>query len=206
MKLSNSEQHIIERIYSGDRSAFSYIYKEYFNALCTYALNYFEDKEDVKNIVQDVIISLWENRSKAKEIKTLRSYLFGSVHNQCLNYLKHKRVVEKHQAEISFTLLELSLKTVDYLESSEEVNGILQTIESLPEQTRNVFKMKRFEELSYKEIAEKLGISDRTVDTHMTKAMRLLKEKLGHLLLIVIINIAFFYLMSTGFYKHSLLS
>ena len=205
VQLSKTEQQILEKIYSGDRSSFAYIYKHYFNALCTYASNYIEEKEDCKNIVQDIIIKLWENRAGARDINSLRSYLFGSVHNQCLNHLKHKRIVEKHQAEVTYTLLELSLETTDFLESNEEITIIMQAIENLPEQTKKVFRMKRFDDMSYKEIAEKLQISDRTVDTHMTKAMRLLKEKLNHLLMVTILLHHFFHLVTTGFYKLSLL-
>ena len=200
-----NEKHIIDSIYSGDRKIFSVIYKEYFNALCSYATNYVDDREEVKNIVQDVIINIWENRAKANEIKSLRSYLFGSVHNQCLNNIKHKRIVEKHQENITLTLKEMSMETVDFLESEEDVNMIHRAIESLPEQTKKVFKMKRFESLSYKEIAEHLQISDRTVDTHMTKAMKLLKEKLGHLLMVLFITYHLFYFSSTEFNLLSLL-
>jgi len=188
----NREKNILERISAGDNTAFSYIYKEYFNALCSYAKNYFADSEEVKNVVQDVIMSLWENRTEAIRIKSLRSYLFKSVHYQCLNHIKHRKVIEKFNGEAAYNLKMIALETEDVIESNEQIKEIMDAIEQLPNQTKLVFKMKRFDEMSYKEIAEKLGISDRTVDTHMTKAMRKLKEILGHMLFFLILGYGIF--------------
>lgn len=152
-----------------------------------YAANYFDEPEDVKNIVQDVIMSIWEKRAEVLEIRSLRSYLFKSVHYQCLNYIKHEKVKKRFHSEVDYFLRNTALETNDVIESKEQIDEINKAIESLPEQTKRVFKMKRFEQLSYKEIAAQLDISDRTVDSHMTKAMKKLKELLGHLLIFLLI-------------------
>jgi RNA polymerase sigma-70 factor (ECF subfamily) len=146
--------------------------------LCRYAYTFLQDKEEAEEVVQSVFISLWEKRH-ALEIQTsFKAYLYRMVRNSCLNLIKHEKVKQQHVAH------ELAVAEVSYDSVSEKVNAseltlkISEAMKVLPEQCRLVFQLSRFEELKYQEIADQLQISVKTVENHMGKALKIMREQL----------------------------
>lgn len=164
----------IARIIAGDTRAYEQVYSRWFSPLCNYARRFFPD--EAEEIVQDCLLRVWESREKLANITSLRAYLYQMVHNACLNHHKHQKVVKKYRSEAAYLLrsIELEQSSEQLLEQiSHDVN---QAIDQLSEQCQRVFKMKYKDGLKYKQIAEQLSISERTVETHVVNALRQLRE------------------------------
>jgi len=178
--MAGNESEILHKIANGDASLFKYLYKTYYKSLCSYVYNHFNDLAEAENVVQEVFSQVWEQRSRLKEVKNLKSYLFQATHYKCLDLLRTKKVQKKFEDEVAYQLKQIEFE--DELVSDESLHQIEFAINNLPEQRKKVVVMKRLEGLSYKHIAKKLGISERTAETHMALAMRTLRSKLSHLL------------------------
>lgn len=176
---------------TGDVNAFEMIFKSYYPVLCNYAYTYLKDKEEAEEIVQNVFLNVWEKRSQISIQSSLKSYLYQTVRNTCLNVIKHEKVKRKHQEET------LAIKDRAYEAVSDRVIGkeleekIALAIQSLPEQCRIVFTMSRFEELKYAEIASELNISVKTVENQIGKALKIMREQLKEYLPLVLIFFQF---------------
>lgn len=169
---------LLKEIRKGNNEAFEYLFKNYYPRLRGYAIRFIDDNETVRDIIQDCFINLWEKRSFLKSI-SIQSLLFAMVRNACINHLKHCNVIEEHRLEhVVRTKGEERLYHTDfsfepeqkllYMELQEQIN---QVIDKLPGQCREVFLMSRFERLKNKEIADKLQISIKTVEKHISKAL-----------------------------------
>jgi len=161
-----------------DQSTFERIFRDYFLALCSFATRYTQDQDEAKDIVHQVFTNLWEKRETIHFDQSLRSYLYTSVHNRCLNYIRDKKKFIKDDLPQSEEMLVNYIDQSDFMEAEELRNEIYSALEELPEGSRNIFKMSRFEGKKYKEIAEELGISIKTVETQMSKALKHMKNKL----------------------------
>ena len=152
-----------------------------------YARKFIQDNEVAKDLVQDAFLSLLsrEQQKEKDEIDNLKSYLFRAVRNNCLNYLTHKKVEnEFHVKEIERSKREIHFyDTHATLVEKELQHKLKEAIDDLPEHYRVPFKLSRFEELANKEIAEKLGLPLRTVETQIYRAMTILRKKFGKQLL-----------------------
>lgn len=169
---------LINRMQKLDKTAFEQLFREHFTPLVAFANKFLHDIDSSKEIVHDAYIKLWEKRDTIDLSKSVKSYLFTSVYNRSLNYIRdHKKFMKEEMDYERFD-------TGDYQDSSRKMIGkeieqeINQSIESLPEACKNVFLLSRFEGLKYAEIAEKLGISVKTVEAQMSKALKILREKL----------------------------
>lgn len=167
-----------------DQVQFEIAYKQYFSMLVGFAFQYVEDSDTSEDIVQEVFSNLW-NQSDHLDVKTnLKSYLFGAVRNACLNHLRHQKVVEAHADEVVAGKEEgLS----DFMEMDELRDKIESALAQLPEKRRQIFELSRFEEKKYHEIAEELDISIKTVETQMSRALKVMREVLGSYLMYAII-------------------
>lgn len=185
-----AEQQQIEALVAGDITAFEMIFRTYYQPLCNYAYTFLQDKENAEEIVQSTFLSVWEKRETLSIRTGVKPYLYAMVRNACLNVIKHEKIKQKHAVE------ELAVGVHSYDSVSHTVAGselelkIQQAMEQLPEQCRLVFKLSRFEELKYSEIAEQLNISIKTVENHMGKALKIMREQLKDYLplLIVLMN------------------
>jgi len=194
------EKQIIDKINKGDIEALHYIYREYYPSLCIYARNFTRTKELAEEIVQDVFIGLWEKQDRLNINISLKSYLFISVRNTCLNYLKHLQVVNKFNEYYTQKLKEaqdfysITQETGDSLliarELEEKINN---AIESLPEQCRKIFLMSRVDCLKHKDIADKLNVTINTVHRQtsiaLEKIRKAVKDFLTFFLLLISIYI-----------------
>lgn len=171
----------------GDEGVFEKLFKAYYSPLCQYAFTLLKDKDESEEIVQGVFHNFWEKKAQV-EIKTsLKSYLYKMVYHLCLNRLKHQKVKEAY-LDYNATQIQQNYASATDLANENELKAkIEEAMNSLPEQCRLVFRLSRFEELKYAEIAEHLGISIKTVENQMGKALKILRIKLADFLVLVIV-------------------
>lgn len=152
------------------------VYSQKFGELCRYALFFVADEDVSRDIVQDVFVDFFEYASSGNEISNVNSFLIRSVKNRCLNYIKGKEIRDKYFSFISNMLLQSESDSDSMLEV-EEVERVLENlIDSMPELRGRIFKMSRAEGKTYAQIAEELSISQKTVEAHITKSLKCLRE------------------------------
>jgi len=171
---------------AGNAVVFERVFKSEFKNLYSYACSILKDEAAAEEMVQQVFYKLWEKRGTIQELQSVTAYLYRSVHNECLNYLKHAKVKSAHQAYAAYTSKEADLPP-DQVTLKELQNQIDSAIQELPEQCRAVFQMSRYEDLKYKDIADRMGISVKTVENQMGKALRTLRTKLAEFLPVVVL-------------------
>ncbi|MEI7423883.1 MAG: RNA polymerase sigma-70 factor [Prolixibacteraceae bacterium] len=165
------------------KDGFRHIFQQFYQPLYHLSSHYLEDPDEAKEVVQNAFVKLWEVRQNLNEDSNIRNYLFTLVKNNCLNLLKRKQLLLKHHEklkwmEMHYQYQSLSRMGDDYLEFNELKEKIDQAIKNLPEHCRVVFEMSRFEELKNREIAEKLGVTQKTVEAHLTRALKILRNEL----------------------------
>jgi len=170
---------ITERIRKGDIKEFESLFRSSYASLVKYAKTLIKDHDTAEEIVQDLFFRLWQNKEKIKVESSLNGYLFRSVHNSCLHYIEHLKVVERHEQEMSFVQNEGFESPAEILQYKELQAKIARTIEKLPERCGRIFCMNRFEGLKYSEIAEKLAVSVKTVEANMGKALKEFRKALA---------------------------
>lgn len=167
----------------GDRNSFKSIFQEYYQPLCHLSIQYLEDEDEAKGVVQEAFVKLWEIRQNLDPDSNIQNFLFTLVKNSCLNLIKRRQILLRHhekirRLEMHYQYESLSRIGNDYLEFNELKEKIDLAIRKLPEHCRAVFEMSRFEELKNREIAEKLGVTQKTVEAHLTKALKILRKEL----------------------------
>ncbi|MES2680947.1 MAG: RNA polymerase sigma-70 factor [Bacteroidota bacterium] len=172
-----SDQQYWQLISKGDKSAFEQAFRAYYQSLCNYAVPLIKDKDEAEEVVQNVFFNIWSKREALQINSSLKSYLYRAVHNDCLNKLKHVKVKTLYAEDYKKSAGAFNSAT-DTLEAKELGVKINKAIDSLPEQCGNVFRLSRFENLKYAEIASQLDISVKTVENHMGKALKILREQL----------------------------
>ena len=145
-----------------DKDLFEQLFKEHFVYLTNFAIKYVYDTEIARDITQKVFINLWEKRNSIDLEKSIRSYLFTSVRNRCINYIRDNKKFRSEILDIDILDTEYSYETkdIELKELEEKIDSILS---SLPEKCRQVFVMSRYKNMKYKEIARELDISEKTV-------------------------------------------
>jgi RNA polymerase sigma-70 factor (ECF subfamily) len=173
------DTEIIGRIRNGDIKEFESLFRSSYASLVKYARTLIKDPDTAEEIVQDLFFRLWQNKEKIKIESSLNGYLFRSVHNSCLHYIEHMKVVERHEQEMAFVQNDGSESPDEILQYKELQSRIARTIEKLPERCGQIFCMNRFEGLKYSEIAEKLAVSIKTVEANMGKALKEFRKALA---------------------------
>jgi RNA polymerase sigma-70 factor, ECF subfamily len=172
------DSEIIRRIREGDKGQFEILFRSSYSALVKYAKSLIKDHDTAEEIVQDLFFRLWQDKEKIKIESSLNGYLFRSVHNKCLHYIEHRKVVLKHSEEISRKDEEFPENPSEILQHKELQARIAGILERLPERCGKIFSMNRFDGFKYTEIAEKLGISVKTVEADMSKALKEFRSEL----------------------------
>jgi len=172
------EKDLIVRLKAGDQTAFELLFHFYYPGLVMYSTQFTIDRMEAEEIVQDFFVRFWQKHQQILLTDSLKSYLFLSVKNGCLNYLKHKKVEEKYIRQMA----ELSNRHLAYdpdlYLASELQEKVKNAIDLLPEKCREVFIMSRIHGLKNEEIATNLNISKRTVETQISKALKVLRVEL----------------------------
>lgn len=171
----------------GDETSFEKLFKTYFKQLHAYAFTMLRDEADAEEMVQQVFFKLWERNRSLSFAGPAGAYLYRAVHNESLNFIKHRKVKSSHQLHVAYTMKNDAEHPAKKILAGELEKKIHAALEELPEQCRTVFQLSRFEELKYREIADKLEISVKTVENQMGKALKLLRLKLAEFLVFFIL-------------------
>jgi RNA polymerase sigma-70 factor (ECF subfamily) len=171
--------HLIRRLKDGDIKAFELIFSKYKGKLYFFTLGYLHSATETEEIIQNLFVSLWENRHTLEEELSLRNYLYKAAINRVYNYFKHQAVKQKYfdHLAIEETLAEDHTHQHIYY---NELKGTVETlIGALPFRQQMIFKLSRQEGLSHQEIADRLGLSVRSVENQIYRALRYIKEHLN---------------------------
>ncbi|HET9432604.1 MAG TPA: RNA polymerase sigma-70 factor [Chitinophagaceae bacterium] len=174
-----------------DETAFEQVFKTHFKRLHAYAFTILRDEVEAEEMVQQVFFKLWDRNEYLSLTGSVSAYLYRAVHNESLNYIKHQKVRSTHQLHIAYSMKNEVEHPAKKILSGELEKKIHLALNELPEQCRTIFQMSRFDELKYREIADKLGISVKTVENQMGKALKLLREKLVDFLVLILLFIHF---------------
>ncbi len=175
------------------KNTYSGIFRKYYPSLLFYATR-FIDQEQAEDIVQDAFVELWERRDSIEMGEQIASFMYRSVYTKTINKLKHEAVVSKYgSALMDIYKAKMNFLSPDHndilkkIENKEMKQEIFLVIEELPDRCKEVFKLSYLHSMKNKDIAEVLGISLRTVETHMYKALKLLRSKLSHLIFLFLL-------------------
>lgn len=185
-QLSASDLDLIDRLKQDDESAMAVIYKAYWEPLYRSAYNVFKNREICEDIVQELFIRLWKNRHAVEISISLKAYLHASIRYEVFRQIRAGRANEHIYDDLLERLHAPAVHTS--IEYEELVTQISSIVEQLPEKCREVYKLSRQENLSHKQIAERLNISTKTVENHLTKALRLLRTSLGAELTLLLVQ------------------
>lgn len=174
------DHQLLKKIKSDNEKAFEQLFEKYYEPLVRFAYRYVGSVHIAEELVQDVFAVLWEDRKKLDTKGSIKSFLYQSTRNNALDHIRHQKVVEKYE-ELVVNYLYDRNHEIELIDSTgEEFRIAVQdAIEELPEQTKYIYKLSRKDGLTYKEISSVLGISDKTVESHMSKALSILRRKLS---------------------------
>lgn len=171
-----SEQLLLKKISEGCVLSYETLFNTYWKRLYLYAFKVYNDEALCEDMVQEVFINLWE-RKENLNVNHLESYLFKSVKYKMANAIRDLKFTDYHLSELhQISVNESTINSIEYKEFEKEIDSLINT---LPEKCRNVFIMSRYDHLSNAEIATKLNLSIRTVETHISNALKYLKSNLG---------------------------
>ena len=173
---------IIEGLDRREKVVFDYIFNYYYSSLCAFALQYIDDRNSVEDLVQDFFVYLWIEAPRLKIKSSLKSYLFASIKNRCLDYQKHHKITEKYRSFILFSSEKEDNSMEHYFAESELRLAIQSSQEKLPPRCREIFELSRLNGLSNQEISDKLGISKRTVELQISNSLKILRKELTEFL------------------------
>lgn len=177
----NSDKISIKRLKEDDESALTIIYNTYWKLLYASAFNILKNKELSEDVVQNIFISLWNNRKQLEIKVSLKSYLYASTRYHVFAVIRKNKSISQIELldDVDNRIKKTSPETkLMFKELVEQINSV---IDSLPDKCRKVYKLSREEQLSHKEISQKLNISTKTVENHITKALKTLRVSLGYI-------------------------
>lgn len=178
-------QDIVLKIKTGDEQAFEQVFRSNYAGMCGFAGKYIDDKDEAEEVVQEVFFNYWSKKETLDIIGALEAYLYRSVRNACLNHLKHMQVRAKFVEQASLQEEESSFSnSIEVLELQGKIED---SIDQLPSERKKIFKLSREEGLKYREIADQLGLSVKTVETQMGKALKFLRENLTEYLPVLLL-------------------
>ncbi|MGB8194622.1 MAG: RNA polymerase sigma-70 factor [Chitinophagaceae bacterium] len=178
LRMEVNENVLINRLKKREEAAFEEVFKANYKSLHAYAFTLLREETAAEEMVQNVFYKLWERTESLSIEGSLKAYLYRAVHNESLNYLKHLKVRSQHQLHIAHRMDQSTENASRKLQMKELEQKVQDALNDLPQQCRTIFQLSRFEELRYREIAERLNISIKTVENQMGKALKLLRLKL----------------------------
>jgi RNA polymerase sigma-70 factor (ECF subfamily) len=179
--LQEPDLHLVERLKNKDKRAFELVFNEYYNVLRSYAFRFVDEIEEAEEVVQEVFVKFWEKCEHLAPDSSIKSYLYRSIHNTCLNQIKHQKVKDSYRQYVVNFLEEAREDSYEEQSDNGVQERIFRAIDNLPPRCSEIFKLSRFEGLKYREIADHLGISIKTVEVQMGKALKTLRNVLQDL-------------------------
>lgn len=171
------ETVLFERVKNGDVEAFEILFHRYYRHLCVFSSHIIHDDDSAEEIVQDFFVRLWEKRNQIHIETSVKNYFFRSVKNLCLNHIQHDKTKIRYSQHVR-TEGEKQTSGEDLFFEMDLSEKIEESINSLPEKRQEIFRLSREEGLKYREIADRLNISVKTVEAQMGLAIKTLREKL----------------------------
>jgi RNA polymerase sigma-70 factor (ECF subfamily) len=164
----------------GDQDAFAEIYDRYWSLLYRLAYQKVRCRETAEELVQDLFVSLWSRRAEAS-IRELRPYLLTALRFSIINHIESLRVHERFVTYYESFLMQTDTESTDELALQDLTNAIEQSLQTLPEKSQQVFRLSRFEYLTIPEIAQRLDLSEKAIEYHLTRALKVVRENLRDL-------------------------
>ena len=177
--LALSDNELSALVTSGDHWAYEQLYRRYSRLLFSYAMKKLRDEEQAKDIIQEFFTELWDKRETTVFSTNISGYFFSAINNRILNYFLRENVKSKFVSYVTDNLPEVVANTDHLIRENQLMELIEKEIQALPPKMRVVFELSRKQHLSYKEIADKLEISERTVENQVSNALFRLRTKLG---------------------------
>jgi len=176
-----SDQELTVLLIQGDKGAYTQIYHRYIKLLYGFAIKRLADEKEVEDILHELFLSLWNRRSELSEELQLAPYLYNAVRYQLVNVFAKRKLASRYLDSFNeFVLQEFSSEQTDHLIRHKELSALIEhEISALPKKMQEVFRLSRRTGYTRKEIAAELGLSEETVKSHMHHALKLLKQKLG---------------------------
>lgn len=172
-----TDEDLVTFLMNGDKYAFEAIYNRYWLKLYAVAYEETGTREEAEEIVHDVFESVWK-RKEAVVIQNLSAYLVVSVKHRVNNYIKSRITQRRYQEHIIMNEVRQSFATEEFVRFSDLSQAVDEVMKKMPVKTSEVFKLSRFENLSVKDIASKLHLSEKGVEYHITQSLKLLREEL----------------------------
>lgn len=184
------EKELFEKIKNGNEKAFEILFHRYYCHLCAYASKILNDSISAEEIVQDFFVKLWEKRTVLSIETSIANYFFRSIKNLCINQIKHDKIKQEYSNKVMLQS-EKNFVHDNYFTEIDLAEKIDASINSLPKKRREIFKLSREDGLKYREIAEKLNISIKTVETQMGLAIKTLHDKLKNYTALILLFFTF---------------
>jgi len=181
-----TDQELATLLKGGDGDAFAEIYERFFSVLYVHAFNRLRDKDEAKDAVQELFTSLWDKR-ESLSFTNLSNYLYTSVRNRVMNVVSHRAVQSKYLSKLPKSIVIEECVTDHRLRERQLADIIAKEVATLPPKMREAFELSRKTSMTHKEIAEKLGITEQSVRSHVKNALKILRIRLGLALYIVLL-------------------
>lgn len=176
-----NEKQLFNDFQHGSQEIFDYFFGKYYAGLCVYAYRILKSNAEAEDLVQDFFVRLLENRKNVRIESSIKSYFIRSIHNRCLDYIAHQKVVSTHESYRLRIMTEEDFQDYPLLDN-ELRQQIDRAISNLPDGIRETFILNRFEGLSYQEIASRENLSVKTIEYRISKALAQLRKDLGEYL------------------------
>lgn len=181
--MESTDLSCINAIARGDEQAFDKLFTDWFARLHAYAFSVLQDEAMAEEAVQSVFCRIWEKRAQWQVHTSVRAYLYGSVYHECMNWLRREKNSKTHRRHVLHSSdRPVAEHAAARVELGELETQLKQALDALPNQCRAIFQLSRFGGLKYREIAEQLGLSVKTVEAQVGKALKQLRNKLADFL------------------------
>lgn len=188
----NITQELLIRLKDGDMMAFDQVYERYSHKLFSFVFKILKNEAEADDIVQEVFVKIWESREKLGDYKLLNSYIFTIAYNNSIDLIRKRINNNKYLEHLkNSSVILVTPSVISEVEFNELNSQVEKLIADLPERQKQVYLLHREQGLTYPEIAERLGISKNTVENHMVKALKFLRQNIDNS---VLVNLLFVYL------------
>jgi len=185
LKNNQREKQLFLDFQDGNKANFDFFFDKYYQGLCVYAFRILKSKSEAEDIVEDFFVRILENRTNIRIESSVKSYFIRSVHNRCLDYIAHQKVIASHEVYRLKMMNEEDFLEYPLIDTELKLQ-IEKAIQNLPDGIRETFILNRFEGLKYQQIADQENISVKTVEYRISKALNILRKELGDYLVLLI--------------------
>lgn len=184
-----NERETLSLLKTGSKEAFSKLFRHYYKDLVLFAGTFIPNKSVCEDIIQTVFFKIWQQHETLNIKTSFKSFLTTSVRNACLDEIRHSKIKNNYTDSFEFLGTTHSFSTQEYILYSDLQKHLTNAIENLPEECKETFKLNKLQGLKYREIAQELNVSERTVEVRIGKSLKLLKAYLKDFLITIFVFI-----------------